>query len=126
MKTLAFIFILTTLFATIPCSAQTGIAAQAIIDARKDAKKDVNIIQWTALGCCFTIPTYAALMITKSEVPINRFMGKSPEYISFYTQEYQRKTKSLQHMYAVIGWGTGLVVTALYYYTQDERPPFLW
>ena len=43
MKTLAFILILTTLFTTIPCSAQSGLAAQAVIDARRDCNAIGNL-----------------------------------------------------------------------------------
>ena len=125
MKTLAFILILTTLFTTIPCSAQSGLAAQAVIDARRDAGKDVNKIQWLALGCCFNGITHAAATIMTPDIPINRFMGKSPEYVFLYSQEYQRKARSLRNKYTLIGWGTGFVLVAAYYIINDERPPFL-
>ena len=125
MKTLAFILILTTLFTTIPCSAQSGLAAQAVIDARRDAEKDVNIILWTASGCCFSAITYTVAVTRTPDFPINRLIGKSPEYVLLYSQEYQRKTISLQSKYTLIGWVTGFVVVTLYYTIQDERPPFL-
>ena len=44
---------------------------EGTLDARRDAEKEINEIQWFTLGCCFTVPTYAALLITKAEVPTN-------------------------------------------------------
>ena len=40
-------------------------------------------------------------------VPAGRFTGKSPEYVDFYTDAYQRKMRRLQTKWAAAGVATG-------------------
>ena len=40
-------------------------------------------------------------------LPPNRFIGKSPEYIDLYTDAYKKKAKSLRTKSAVGGWAVG-------------------
>lgn len=119
MKTLAFIFMFTTLFTTVSYSSEVGDAAQAIIDARVDAENDVGRTQRIFTVCCFGI-IGTSTSTTNQEIPIERFIGKSPEYIYFYTEEYYRKTQSLQANYAWLGWLSGAAVSALLYFALGQ------
>ena len=40
-------------------------------------------------------------------LPPNRFIGKSPEYIDLYTDAYKKKAKSIRTKSAVGGWAVG-------------------
>ena len=42
-------------------------------------------------------------------LPPNRFIGKSPEYIDFYTDAYKKKVKSLRTKSAIGGWVVGCI-----------------
>ena len=56
-----------------------------------------------ALGPLLWIRAY------EPNLPPNRFIGKSPEYIDFYTDAYKKKAKSLRTKSAVGGWAVGCI-----------------
>lgn len=125
MRLLAFILMLTTFFTTISYPTEVGTLAQtfevstttqAFIDARADAEKDVDRRQWVVSGCCTGIIGWPVSPDTAPEIPIERIMGKSPEYIYFYFHEYNRKTKELQSHYAGMGSLVATVAVALFAY----------
>ena len=125
MKTLAFILILTTLITTVSYSStEIGISAQAITDARKDADKDAVKFQWLLIGCCFGPVGYAASLTGSPEIPIDRFIGKPPEYVHFYSEEYRRKSKSIQSNFAFGGWVVATLITAFVIATQPDNVKF--
>ena len=79
---------------------QTSDTAQAIVDAKKDASKDINTMNWYLFGClgigfCSPVVVGASFIYTP-RVPTDRLVGKSPEYITSYTQTYQKERKSVQ------------------------------
>ena len=110
MKILTLALLLTTLLTTVSHSTEIGISAQAIIDARADAENDVNEQGWVFFGCCLTGLAVSVAVLSSPEVPIDKFIGKPPEYIYFYSEEYRRKVRELRLRYTAIGW---LATTAL-------------
>ena len=100
-KSLSFVIVL--LLFTMPyltLAQQTDVAAQAIADAKKDASQDTNAMNWYLFGClgvglCSPIIVGASFVYTP-RVPTDRLVGKSPEYITSYTQTYQKERKSVQ------------------------------
>ena len=124
MRTLAFILILLTVLTTVSYSTELGISAQAITDARNDAQKDVIKPQWILIGCCLGPVGYTASLATSPEIPIDRFIGKPPEYVYFYSEEYRRKSKSIQSDFALGGWLIAIVITAFVVLTQPDNIRF--
>lgn len=116
MRFLAFILVLTTFFTAISYATEVGISAQAFIDARADAEKDVDRRRWVVFGCCTGIIGWPVSLTAAPEIPIERIMGKPPEYVYFYFHEYDRKTKELQSHYAGIGSLVATVTVALFSY----------
>ena len=85
---------------------------QAIMDAERDAKlTDTQI--WTLAGCGFGIWGIAAAYAITPAVPTTKLLGKSPEYIAFYTETYQQKVKAERARQAGLGC---LVAGATYIY----------
>ena len=84
--------------------AQQGSAyAEAIAAAEADAEANVNRTLWFAVGCLFTgLGTIGAYVIEPSP-PASRLIGKSPEYVAFYTEAYKAKAKGIQGQTALTG-----------------------
>ncbi len=66
---------------------------QAIADAKNDAKKHFNKTIWFSVGCFLPVvgPIYSQGKI--KTIPLARTLGKSPEYIAFYTDNYRLEMK---------------------------------
>ena len=98
-------------------STETDISAKAVADARKDAAADINQTRWLFYGCCFGITGYfgiigyIAALRAEAEIPTQRLIGKSPEYVIHYSVEYRRKVKSLRTNYVLKGCIAGTVIS---------------
>ena len=112
MKTLSFIMavmLFTTPYLTL--AQQTSDAAQAIFDARRDATL-ANTQIWGAVGCLLGVTgMLIAYVVTPTVLP-EKLLGKSPEYVAYYTSTYQKLVKNDQITHATIGCviGTGTMV----------------
>ncbi|MCY3742972.1 MAG: hypothetical protein OXH00_18305 [Candidatus Poribacteria bacterium] len=84
-------------------STETDISAKAVADARKDAAADINKTRWFFYGCCFGPTGYIVAINAGVEIPAQRLIGKSSEYVIRYSAEYRRKTKTLRNRSALIG-----------------------
>ena len=108
---LAFLMaVLTFSMPFVTFAQQNSLQAEAIAAAEHDAQNDVDKGLWF-LGGCFggVIGVIIAYGIEPSP-PATRLLGKSPEYVAFYTQAYAEKAKKLQTNSA---WG-GCLVSGLY------------
>ena len=83
---------------------EIGVAQQALLDARRDAENEASIGQATALGFFCGIIGVGIAYFTPPTPPIHRLMGKSPEYVSFYMDEYRRVAHRKEMGYAITGW----------------------
>ena len=113
--------VLTLSLPILSLAQQNDNAAQAIIDAKKDAesrRSTFHSYQFggtaTAAGIVFSciggsVVVVAASLYTPNP-PTERFIGKSPEYIRFYTQTYQQTAKSKNMVASVSGclFGTAI------------------
>ena len=89
--------------------------AKAVADGERDAEARVNKGLWFGVGCLTTaIGTILAYSLPPTPPP-ERLIGKSPEYISFYTEAYKAKAKSIQGRSALIGCGITTGGVALTY-----------
>ncbi len=89
---------------TIAQQDMAAVEADATRDATGDAERDVNPVMWLAIGCI--LPPVVGLLVPyfyKPPVPAGRILGKSPEYVAFYTDAYKRETEKLQFRNASIG-----------------------
>ena len=69
-------------------------AQQAIVDARRDAGADANTTSAFLWGTFCGLIGVAIVHAEQPTVPVHKNMGKTPEYISFYSDEYKRVVKS--------------------------------
>ena len=83
-----------------------AIQVQAIQDAERDALVHHNRPMWFAIGCIFPGVGLLAPYFYQPLPPASAFIGKSPEYVAYYTDTYKRKTQNLQFQGAAIGCGT--------------------
>ena len=92
----------------------TNVQEQAFLDAHKDVDEYVSGISWLAGGflCCL-VAIYAA--VDTPDVPAMRLVGKSPEYITVYTSEYQSKAKGKRVKNALIGWAVASALSTIYW-----------
>ena len=116
---------------------QNSWRVEAKIAAERDAQTDINKPLWFGAGClllgasgscvgCLSLesplvdvmfPSVWAAGIAGSyffrpDPPAERLLGKSPEYVAFYTDAYKAKTGTLQATWTAVGCASGSVATA--------------
>lgn len=89
--------------------AQQADMAAARASAERDAQTDVNGTLWFLAGCLGTWVGLVIAYVYAPSLPASRLLGKSPEYVAYYTDFYRAKAKSIQTGQA---W-TGCIVTAI-------------
>ena len=78
-------------------------ASQAIAEAQRDAKL-VNMQIWAfASGCTFSVIGILLAYVYPPQVPVERLIGKSPEYVASYTSTYQKIVRDKQAIEAALG-----------------------
>lgn len=110
----------TTLLYPIATHAQMTDVQQAEADARRDVGQDVSAISWGVGGFFCGVCAVAYVYIDKPQVPASRLVGKSPEYISFYTDTYNREVKKQRGQAAMIGCLAGSIFSTLTYYLSAQ------
>lgn len=89
-----------------------SLQSQAVADAKQDALQVDNNI-WIAAGVFGGIFGIGAAMIIKPTVPPMALIGKSPEYVTFYTHAYQAAVKDGQVKAATAGCLGGTAVSVM-------------
>ncbi len=95
---------------------QAGDIQQADADARRDAHQNVSTISWGIGGFFCGLCAVAYVYIDKPQVPTARLVGKSAEYVSFYTDTYKREVRKQRGQSAMIGCLAGSIFSTLTYY----------
>lgn len=117
LNSIAFIAIIILVFSIsfLAIAQQTGDMTQAISDAERDAKLS-DITTWQGVGCLFGVFGMIAAAIIDPPVPAARLLGKSPEYVVFYTESYKRNLKQKRIEAAGHGClvGNGLILGGLF------------
>ena len=93
--------------------AQLFDVEQASVDARSDAKQNVSPFAWGAYGFACSIVALPHAFLGTPEVPFERLIGKSPDYVNTYTRVYQQSAKRRRLQSAAIGCGIGVGVSTL-------------
>ncbi len=95
--------------------ADPDLIAQARVDAERDAAMRTNTTLWFAAGCCVGITGLIVSYIYEPAPPATGLLGKSPEYVAYYTEFYKAKAKQIQTKQAQTGCITGAVTYAALY-----------
>ena len=85
---------------------ELSVRDQAIQDAHKDADIDVNRPMWFIIGCIFPGVGLLSPYFYKPPIPASNMFGKSPEYVTYYTDAYLQKRETLQFQTALGGQAT--------------------
>ncbi len=101
--TLTVLIILSTAAHGVESTTEEQIYAQAIADAQRDAQLAVNQLTWQLTGCVGNFVGMGAALVYEPPLPAKRLLGKSPEYIEYYTNEFRRETQGLQVYHAATG-----------------------
>ena len=82
---------------------------QAIFDAKQDAEASANQHLWFLTGCFFNFFGYLFANTHYRPVPTIPLLGKSPDYVAFYTDTYIAETRKLQSCYVLNGCITSVI-----------------
>ena len=74
--------------------AQQNLQAEAMIAAERDARNDVNTGLWFLGGCLGGVIGLVVAYAVEPSPPATRLLGKSPEYVAFYTDAYTETAKN--------------------------------
>lgn len=110
----------TTLLYPIATHAQMTEVQQAEADARRDVSQDVSTISWGIGGFFCGVCAVAYVYIDKPQVPASRLVGKSAEYVSFYTDTYNREVRKSRGQAAMIGCLASSIFSTLTYYLSTQ------
>lgn len=107
-------FFTSVLMLIMPCvvAGQTSGRHQAIVTAEKHASEDVKRPLWFGAGCVLNYSGYLWAQTYHRPVPVVSLLGKSPEYVAFYTDRYREKSNELQASAAFAGCITGGFMSA--------------
>ena len=93
---------------------------RATEDALRDVEQDVSKITWGISGFFCSVFSVAYAYIGKPPVPASRFIGKSAEYVTFYTDAYHQEVRKQRGQAAVIGCLAGSIFSTITYYLSDQ------
>ena len=113
-----FTIVMALLIVGMPVFAQQAPQTEIQIatkDAKQDAQQNVSMLAWGAYGLGCWIVALPHALIGNPEIPVDRLMGKPPEYVNTYTLVYRQYAKRRRLQAAAIGCGVG---TALGYFMQ--------
>lgn len=94
---------------------QQLLVKQAIFDANVDVRQQVSGMNWFLAGVFCQVWALGYVVLDTPQVSPKRLLGKSPDYITAYTAEYQRKAKNKRIQRTCLGLVTlyslvGLIV----------------
>ena len=97
---------------------QNSVALDAKTDAEFDAENDVNTALWLAAGgilgtagsCLLGSVAMGGAYVYQPVPPAERLLGKSVEYVNFYTEAYKARIRRLQLVAATKGAAGGAAV----------------
>lgn len=94
--------------------AEQNLQMEAIVAGERDAQNDVNKGLWFLGGCFGGVIGVIIAYGVEPSPPATRLLGKSSEYVAFYTQAYAKKAKKLQTNSALGGCCVSTLYVAIY------------
>ena len=99
-------------------SQETSDAAIAVADAKRDVKFPFfwlggGFLVATGTGCMGGSVVILASQIATPTPPVHILIGKSTEYVSFYTSTYQAEVKKARLIFSTLGCLGGSVIAAI-------------
>ncbi len=110
-----FVFLVAALMFSTPIvtlAQQNSVRVEAEAAAERDAEARTNKPLMCLLGCVGGILTVGFVYLTEPSIPTGALLGKSPEYVAFYTDAYISKTKDTRIQMAMVGCVAGNLLTA--------------
>ena len=101
-----FVFFMVILIFSMPfvtLAQQYSVRAEAEAAAKRDAEARVNKMVWRIFGCVGGLIIVAGSYLYEPSPPAWALIGKSPEYVAFYSDAYIQKSKNLQFRGAIEG-----------------------
>ena len=97
-----------------------GFRSSAIWAADRDARTNTNSTLWFGVGCLFNITGVGIAYIMEPSPKASSLLGKSPEYVAAYTEEYKSVGRSIQVKSALTGAialnvVTGILIVVYYF-----------
>ncbi|MDE0184777.1 MAG: hypothetical protein OXP71_04900 [Candidatus Poribacteria bacterium] len=120
-KVFALFVVVLMLSVPVVTLAQRDIHLEARVAAERDAETDTSQLLWiggnfclaAVGGCLLGSVGLLGAIIYDPPVPSYRLLGKSPEYVMFYTQAYKEKVENLQLRSSFLGCLGGTVVAVI-------------
>jgi hypothetical protein len=98
---------------TQPLDPAEALKMQAIADAQKDVEAYINKPMWFMIGCMLPVFGLITPYLYKPPIPAGELIGKSPEYVAYYTDAYQVGMEKMQFRYALNGFITAGAVNCI-------------
>ena len=100
-------------FATL--AQQHLVRVEAEVAAERDAEARTQKPVWFIFGCVGGLLAVAYVYLYEPSIPAGALLGKSPEYVAFYTDAYTLKAKDIQMKTALGGCVTNCIVSGVLY-----------
>ena len=114
---LAFLVVILIFNASfVSLAQQNSVRAKAIVAAERDAEARVNKSVWL-LGACFSYGIVPLIIANVAEPvpPASALIGKSPEYVAFYTDAYKAKVRKIRTSGVKLGCALGVGCSVAYF-----------
>ena len=82
---------------------QNAVQVEAVAAAEADAIADTDPTFWFIVGCFGNLMGLLYANYSSPMAPASRLLGKSPEYVAFYSDTYTSKSKKIQMDQAIKG-----------------------
>ena len=99
----ALLMVILTLSMPVSTLSQQNLQAEAMIAAERDAQNDTNSGLWFLAGCLGNVVGLIVAYAVEPSPPAQRLLGKSPEYVAFYTDAYSQRAQKRQVNSALLG-----------------------
>ena len=113
-----FSFLMAVLMFSTPfvtLAQQNSVQAEAEAAAEGDAEARTQKPVWFILGCVGGVIAVAVVYFFEPSPPAGSLLGKSPEYVAFYTDAYISKAKNIQMQAALGGCVASCIATGVLY-----------